>query len=45
MELLGDVRHVKYHFGLFGDSVSVEARYVHGFRRTYHRLRNSFRHT
>jgi hypothetical protein len=23
MELLGDVGHVKSHFGLFGDSVSV----------------------
>jgi hypothetical protein len=26
MELLGDVGHVKYRFGLFGDSVSVGAR-------------------
>ena len=36
MELLGDVGHVESHFILFGDSVSVGARYVHGFcpRRT-----------
>jgi hypothetical protein len=26
VELLGDVGHVKSHFGLFGDSVSVGAR-------------------
>ena len=25
MKLLGDVGHVKSHFGLFGDSVSVDA--------------------
>jgi len=25
MELLGDVGHVKSHFGLFGDSVGVGA--------------------
>jgi hypothetical protein len=30
MELLGDVGHVKSHFGPFGDSVSVRARKVHG---------------
>jgi hypothetical protein len=30
MELLGDVGHVKSHFGPFGDSVSVSARKVHG---------------
>jgi hypothetical protein len=28
MELLGDVGNVEYHFGLFGDSVSVGARYA-----------------
>ena len=38
MELLGDVGHVESHFGLFGDSVSVGAREVHGLRQTYHRL-------
>jgi hypothetical protein len=39
MELLGDVSHVESHFGLFGDSVSVSDRYVHGLRQMYHRLR------
>ena len=34
MELLGDVGHVESHFSLFGDSVSVGARYVHGLRQT-----------
>jgi hypothetical protein len=28
MELLDDVRHVESHFGMFGDSASVSARYV-----------------
>ena len=32
MELLGDMGHVEPHFFLFGDSVSVGAREVHGFR-------------
>jgi hypothetical protein len=32
MELLGNVGDVKSHFGLFGDSVSVDARQVHGLR-------------
>ena len=31
MELLGDMGHVESHFFLFGDSVSIGARYVHGF--------------
>jgi hypothetical protein len=31
MELLSDVGHVESRFSLFGDSVSVGARYVHGF--------------
>jgi hypothetical protein len=26
MELLGDLGHVEFHFGQFGDSVSVGAR-------------------
>jgi hypothetical protein len=30
MEVLGDVGHVESRFGLFGDSVSVSARQVHG---------------
>jgi hypothetical protein len=29
MEVLSDVSHVESHFGPFGDSVSVSARYVH----------------
>jgi hypothetical protein len=45
MELLGEVSHVEPHFGLFRDSVSVGARYVHGMRRTYHRLKNHFGRT
>jgi hypothetical protein len=40
MELLGDVGHVKSRFNPFGDSASVNARYVHDLRQTYHRLRN-----
>ena len=42
MEVLGDVGHVGSHFFLFGDSVSVGARQVHGLRQTYHRRRNHF---
>ena len=45
MELLGDVGHVEPHFGPFGDSVSVVARYVHGLRQTFYRLRNHFGRT
>jgi hypothetical protein len=45
MELLGHVGHVESHFGLFTDSVSVGARYVHVLRRMYHRLRNHFAHS
>jgi hypothetical protein len=29
--------HVEARFGLFGDSVSVGARYMHGLCRTYHK--------
>ena len=32
MELLGDMGHVESHFLMFGDSVSVGARYVHILR-------------
>jgi hypothetical protein len=39
MELIGDVGNVESRSGPFGDSVSVGARYVHGFHQTYHRLR------
>jgi hypothetical protein len=45
IEHLGDVAHVKSHFGLFGDSVSIGARYVSGLLQTYHRLRNHFGRT
>jgi hypothetical protein len=40
MELLDDVRHVESHFGLFADSASVSARYVHDLHQTYHRLKH-----
>jgi hypothetical protein len=39
MELLGDVGHVESLLSPFVDSVSVDARLVHGSRQTYHRLR------
>jgi hypothetical protein len=45
MELVTDVGHVESHFSLFGDSVSVSARYVHALHRTYHRHRNHFGRT
>jgi hypothetical protein len=45
MKLLGDMGYVESHFGPFGDGVSVGARYVHGLRQMYHRLRNHFGHT
>ena len=35
MELLGDVGHVESHFGPFGDSASIGARYAHGLRQMY----------
>jgi hypothetical protein len=38
MVLLGDVGQLEAHFGLFGDSIILEARYVHGLRQIYHRL-------
>jgi hypothetical protein len=40
MELLANMGQVESHFVLFGDSVSVRAILMHGFSRTYHRLRN-----
>jgi hypothetical protein len=45
MELLGDMAHVESCFFLFGDGVSVRARYMHSLRQTYHRLRNDFGRT
>jgi hypothetical protein len=45
MELLGDVGHVESHIGPSRDSVSVDARWVHGLRQTSHWLKNHFGHT
>ena len=42
MILLGDEAQVKACFGLFGDSANLDAREVHGLRRTYHKLGKSF---
>jgi hypothetical protein len=39
MVLLGGVCQVKARFDPFGDSVNLDAREVHGLRRTYHRLK------
>jgi hypothetical protein len=36
------VGHVESCFGLFGDSISVYARYLHALRHTYPGLRKSF---
>jgi hypothetical protein len=38
MVLLGDVGQVEARFGLLGDSINLEARYVHGLHQMYHRL-------
>ena len=42
MVLLGDEAQAEAHFYPFGDGVNLDARYVHGLRRTYHRLSNQF---
>jgi hypothetical protein len=42
MVLVGDEAQVDARFGLFGDSANLDARLVHGLRRTYHWLRNRF---
>jgi hypothetical protein len=42
MVLLGDEAPVDASFVLFGDSANLDARLVHGLRRTYHMLRNCF---
>jgi hypothetical protein len=34
---------VEARFNPFGDCANLAARYVHGLRQTYHRLRNRFR--
>jgi hypothetical protein len=41
MGLLRDEAQVEARFGPFGDSATLDARLVHGLRRTYRRLRNS----
>ena len=38
MVLLGDEAKVEACFVPFGDSANVDTRWVHGFRRTYHRV-------
>jgi hypothetical protein len=35
-----DDAQLEARFGTFGDSATLDARLVHGLRRTYHRLRN-----
>jgi hypothetical protein len=45
MELLDDVGHVESHLILFGDSISVGERLVHGLLQTYHQYRNHFGRT
>jgi hypothetical protein len=45
MEFQDDEAQVEARFGLLGDSANLDARYVHGVRRTYHRLINHFRCT
>jgi len=42
MDLLDDVCHMESLFGLFRNSVSFGARYVHGLRLMHHSLRNNF---
>ena len=45
MVLLGDEAQVKTRVHPFGDTANIDARKVHGLRRTYHRLKNCFGHT
>jgi hypothetical protein len=42
---LGDEAQVEAHFGSFGDIASLDARYLHGLRQTYHRVKNRFGRT
>ena len=42
IELLDDVCHMESRFGLFRNSVSFGARYVHGLCLLHHSLRNHF---
>jgi hypothetical protein len=41
----GDEAQVEAHFGPFGGSPNLDARQVHGLRRTYYWLRNRFGRT
>ena len=49
MVLLGDKAQLEAQlegrFALFADSANLDARLVHGLRRTYQRLRNHFGRT
>jgi hypothetical protein len=45
MVLLGDVGRVEACFSLFGDSVNLDARWVHSLCRMYHEHGNIFGHT
>jgi hypothetical protein len=45
MVLLGDEAQPEARFGPFGDSANLDARQVHSFYRTYHRLENYFGRT
>jgi hypothetical protein len=45
MGLPGQEAQVEARFGPFGDSATLDARLVHGLRRTYHRLGNSIEGT
>jgi hypothetical protein len=45
MARLGDEAQVEGRFSLFGDSVNLDARQLHGLRRTLHRLKNHFGRT
>jgi hypothetical protein len=42
MELLGDMSQMEACFGLYGDSVNLDTRSVHGLRRMYHGHANHF---
>jgi len=42
MELLNDVWHMETRFGLFKNTVSFGARYVHGLCLMHHSLRKHF---
>jgi hypothetical protein len=45
MVLLGDEALVEARFSLFGESVNLDARWMHSLRRTYRRHRNGFGRT